>query len=383
MHSGGVNKTDTADPAQNDTIKFTPLFGSGEVKFQMTPKAVTPFAGMASFFAWLGALEFPRRAAEVMPFEYRSPNAIAPEQTLLAFISAVVVGASRFAHAGWLRHDKAFHALLGVERFPGEDAIRRFFHRFTQARIEAFWRPLWKWMLELIEAPRAGFSLDLDSTVFSREGHQQGVAKGYNPRRAGRKSHHPILAVLAEMPFVLHTWLRPGNTGAGRDVVEFLKEALKILPVGLKIRCVRADSGFFDQKLLGFLEERGLSDPASKIREGLTKRERTKMETTQSRYARRYDREFKENAVALVESGREVKEVARDLGVSQWSLKNWCKQSKAGKEQTQVGTLDGESSLQREVRRMRQEIDYLRRQRDILKKALGIVSVDVPGSALR
>jgi len=259
MHSGGVNKTDTAFAAPNDTIKFTPLFGCGEVKLQTTTKAVTPFAGMASFFVWLGALEFPKRAAEVMPFEYRSPNAIAPEQTLLAFISAVVVGASRFAHAGWLRHDKAFHALLGVERLPGEDAIRRFFHRFTQARIEAFWRPLWKWMLELMEAPRAGFSLDLDSTVFSREGHQQGAAKGYNPRRAGRKSHHPILAVLAEMPFVLHTWLRPGNTGAGRDVVEFLKEALKILPVGLKIRCVRADSGFFDQKLLGFLEERGLS----------------------------------------------------------------------------------------------------------------------------
>jgi len=259
MHSGGVTKTDTAQSAPNDTIKFTPLFGSGEVKLQTTTKAVTPFAGMASFFAWLGALEFPKRAAEVMPFEYRSPNAIAPEQTLLAFISAVVVGASRFAHAGWLKHDKAFHALLGVERFPGEDAIRRFFHRFTQARIEAFWRPLWKWMLELMEVPRAGFSLDLDSTVFSREGNQQGAARGYNPRRAGRKSHHPILAVLAEMPFVLHTWLRPGNTGAGRDVVEFLKEALKMLPVGLKIRCVRADSGFFDQKLLGFLEERGLS----------------------------------------------------------------------------------------------------------------------------
>jgi hypothetical protein len=48
-----------------------------------------------------------------------------------------------------------------------------------------------------------------------------------------------------------------------------------------------------------------------------------------------------------------------------------------------VGTLDGESSMQREMRRMRQEIDYLRRQRDILKKALSIVSVDVPGSALR
>ena len=82
--------------------------------------------------------------------------------------------------------------------------------------------------------------------MFSREGGQEGAAKGYNPRRPGRKSHHPILAVLAEMPFVLHAWLRSGNTGAGRGVVEFLKEALALLPKGMGIRCVRADSGFFD-----------------------------------------------------------------------------------------------------------------------------------------
>ncbi|MCX6975712.1 MAG: hypothetical protein NTZ94_15770 [Verrucomicrobia bacterium] len=72
--------------------------------------------------------------------------------------------------------------------------------------------------MDLIEAPYAGFSLDLDSTVFSREGNQEGVAKGYNPRRPGRKTHHPILEVLVEMTFVLHAWLRAGNTGAGRGV---------------------------------------------------------------------------------------------------------------------------------------------------------------------
>ena len=88
----------------------------------------------------------------------------------------MLVGASRFAHAGWLRHDRAFHALLGMKHFPGEDAIRRFFHRFTQGHVEVFWRSLWKWILDLIEAPNAGFSLNLDSTVFSREGNQEGVA---------------------------------------------------------------------------------------------------------------------------------------------------------------------------------------------------------------
>jgi hypothetical protein len=39
------------------------------------------------------------RVAAAMPFGYRSPNAIRPEHTLTAFLSAVLVGASRFAHA--------------------------------------------------------------------------------------------------------------------------------------------------------------------------------------------------------------------------------------------------------------------------------------------
>jgi transposase-like protein len=39
---------------------------------------------------------------------------------------------------------------------------------------------------------------------------------------------------------------------------------------------------------------------------------------------RRYDREFKHNAVALVRGGRTITEVARDLGVSKWeSIKKW------------------------------------------------------------
>jgi transposase-like protein len=42
--------------------------------------------------------------------------------------------------------------------------------------------------------------------------------------------------------------------------------------------------------------------------------------------------------------------------------------------------LASETPAQREMRRMQQEIDYLRRQRDILKKALAIVSDSNPSS---
>lgn len=238
---------------------FRPNFGSGQVHLRSTLKPVTPFGGLVSFIEFLGKIGLPEKIQASMPFQLRSHNAIPPAQTLMAFLCAVVVGASRFAHTDWLRSDKALHVMLGIARFPGTDTIRNFFARFSQAAIEAFWRPLWCWIIPMFAAPSEGFSLDLDSTVFQRSGEQEGAAKGYNPHRPGRKSHHPLLAVLAEAPCVLHGWLRCGNTSASRGVSEFLKEALALLPEGWKLRTVRADSGFFAKELLEFLEERSLA----------------------------------------------------------------------------------------------------------------------------
>ena len=235
-----------------------PLFSEAKVKITQTARPVTPFGGLASFIAFLGEIGYNAQLEKHLPWQLTSPNAIPLAHTLTAFVVGVVVGARRFAHTEMVRADRGLHALLGLQRFPGADTVRSLFHRFTQAHIEAFWRPVWRWLLGLVRCPAGGLSLDLDSTVFQRSGQQAGAARGYNPRRPGRKSHHPLLAVLAEIPLVLHGWLRSGNTGAARGAVAFLAEALSLLPAGLWVRCVRADSGFFEEALLAFLEERRL-----------------------------------------------------------------------------------------------------------------------------
>ena len=99
---------------------------------------------------------------------------------------------------------------------------------------------------------------------------------------------------------------------------------------------------------------------------------------TTNKSGRRYDREFRENAVALVNSGRTITEVARDLGVSSWSLGHWVALARSGSAQSEPGTFASESPEQRELRRLRQDNEYLRRQRDILKKAVGILSAEMP-----
>src|SRR5467141_4009027 len=107
--------------------------------------------------------------------------------------------------------------------------------------------------------PRAdGYTLDLDSTVFERYGRQEGSLKGYNPRKHGRPSHHPLLAILAEAKLVQHAWLRSGNTASARGVIAFLAETLAKLPDDFRLYALRADAGFFVTEFLVELERRTL-----------------------------------------------------------------------------------------------------------------------------
>jgi hypothetical protein len=124
--------------------------------------------------------------------------------------------------------------------------------------VQRLFEPLIEWQMQRVPVRAEGYSLNLDSTIFERYGRQEGSLKGHNPRKHGRPSHHPLLAVLSEAHFILHGWLRSGNCGSSRGVVEFLEEALALWGQRQKIRLVRADSGFFDDKLLSFLEQRCL-----------------------------------------------------------------------------------------------------------------------------
>jgi Transposase DDE domain group 1 len=239
--------------------EISAIFGGKKVELRETLRAITPFGGLTVFFEFLRKIGYAKQVKEALPFRLSSPNAIDPVETYTAFLMAVLAGARRFAHAGLLRADRALHAVVGMKRFPSDDTLRNLFKRFTQGQVYRFYSKLWAWQLGRLEARSEGWSLDLDSVVFERYGHQQGARKGHNPRKHGRPSHHPLLAVLAEAHFILHGWLRSGNCGAARGVVEFLKEGLALLGTRHRIRVVRADAGFFDDHLLTFLEERDLT----------------------------------------------------------------------------------------------------------------------------
>lgn len=96
--------------------------------------------------------------------------------------------------------------------------------------------------------------LDLDSTVKTVYGKQQGAEKGYNTTHKGKRSYHPLLAFLDSTKECLLAWLRPGDAHTSNNADEFLKQALSMLSKELNHLIVRADSGFFSEKLIQVVE---------------------------------------------------------------------------------------------------------------------------------
>jgi transposase len=81
---------------------------------------------------------------------------------------------------------------------------------------------------------------------------------------------------------------------------------------------------------------------------------------------RKFDQDFKDGAVRIVlESGRPVAEIARELDVHVGTLGNWVHKARALQ---QPGAL-GESERD-ELNRLRKEIVELRMQRDVLKRSV-------------
>lgn len=97
------------------------------------------------------------------------------------------------------------------------------------------------------------FTLELDSSVITRYGNQQGAKKGYNPAKKGRPSHHPLIAFVNDVKLVANMWLRSGDTSASNNVLGFLEDTLAKLQ-DKKVSLIRLDSGFFGDDTLNYLE---------------------------------------------------------------------------------------------------------------------------------
>ena len=103
-----------------------------------------------------------------------------------------------------------------------------------------------------------------------------------------------------------------------------------------------------------------------------------------------YETDFRQEAVnLLLSSGRPLERVAAELGISANSLRTWRDRAlgngrgaEAASPQAKGRSAAPVADAAGEIRRLQREVDYLLRQREILKKAMSILSEE-PQSGMR
>lgn len=237
--------------------KWSPLYR--RIGFGFTAHPITVWAGVILLRLYFEWIKLRKELSEALVgFAKRSNNQISAVEVMLSWFYGLALGAERFEHFSRYRRDRLLGELLGIERFGSPDTLRRLFLRFGYREVTEVSERLMRFSLTRLRPILLGHTLDLDSTVLCRYGEQEGSLKGYNPKKPGRPSHHPLVAFLAEGRRLLWAVLRSGNSGSANGCVEFLKQALTVLPAGQKIGLVRADAGFFEKRLLEYLESEEL-----------------------------------------------------------------------------------------------------------------------------
>jgi len=235
------------------------IVNDGEVEVRFAGKNLTSIGGMNLFHKFvqkLGVEEALERSIELP----RREGKYKVGRVLVSLLYALVLDLNRLSDTARLHADEVFHKLVGFDGYPHQSTFSRFLKLFTVPIAQE----IGETSVSLLGKVRNDYkdyirlTLDLDSHVETVYGNQQRAKVGYNPKKPGRKSFHPLLCFVGETRDFLWGRFRPGNRYTAQGAVGFLRECLKMLPGEIKEIFLRGDCGFFDNKFLGKAEKGGI-----------------------------------------------------------------------------------------------------------------------------
>jgi hypothetical protein len=223
-----------------------------ELSHEFTSRKISPWGGIKYFHQTYQRSGL-KEALERTTFPGGGSNrAYSAVDIVEGFMVSVVLGSRRLAHSGMLRTDEVVREIFDWKKgMASQSTFCRFFKRFDLKSNDEIFTSLMRQWWDNMHVKR--LTIDVDSTVITRYGNQEGAEIGYNPQKQGRPSHHPLIAFNAELQMVVNAWMRNGNTSSGTQMDCFIDQLLEILPAN-RIGLLRADSGFYSGAIMYELE---------------------------------------------------------------------------------------------------------------------------------
>jgi hypothetical protein len=230
-------------------------FGPKNLKISFTGKNVTHFGGIHILHLFLKRIKLKSLLSRHIYFTQRN-NHYTISEVILALVYPIALGFGRIETTHLLRHNGVFQYLTGLPSYPDPQTLRRFLLRMAPLSLPRLRRLHDKLLSSMMlkPSPPTRIIFDMDSTVLVLYGKQEMANIGYNPKKRGRPSYHPLVCFNGITKDYWHGELRPGDAHTAAGVLDFLKATFAKVPSSVKVIIIRADKGFFDHKTVEYLE---------------------------------------------------------------------------------------------------------------------------------
>jgi hypothetical protein len=227
---------------------------------EFTGKNLTRFGGAGLIRRFFQRHHIQEKIEQGVPVEGRRQCKYSVGTMLVSLLYGMFLGYPRPSQMEVLATDKVFQKIAGLVSFPVQSTISRFLDGLKVVVARQIAVLNFDLLLKFREGFRTFFSitLDLDSHVSPVYGRQQRAGRGYNPKKKGRRSYHPLFCFIGETRDYLAGLLRSGKHHTSYQAIPFLKGILKKLPAHIQKIRLRADSGFFSLDFLKFLVKRSI-----------------------------------------------------------------------------------------------------------------------------
>jgi len=225
------------------------------VIISFTGNSLTHFGGIYLLQSFFKQLRLRKQLRHYLQFNQRN-NRYTIAEEILALVYPISLGLGRIETSHLLKHNGVFQYLTGLPTYPNPTTLRRFLLRMAPLALPKLRNFHDRLLLSMILKPKPPTKVifDLDSTVLILYGKQEMARVGYNPKKWGRPSYHPLLCFNGITKDFWHGELRPGDTHTATGTVDLLKASFAKLPPSVKRVTIRADKGFYDHETIEYLE---------------------------------------------------------------------------------------------------------------------------------
>lgn len=207
---------------------------------------LSPFGGLLPLIKFLDLVDF----RQMFDFAYIAPSRepkLGHYSMMVGLLMLLFIGFNRVWHFTYLRLDAMLCGFFNLTRLPVASTFWRYVNSLGINQAQSLLQLMallrqraWR----ICDLSYYRVCLDIDTTVETVFGHQQGARKGHNTKYRGKKAYRPVLCFIEQTREYLHGKLRKGETINGKDTAAFIAKIKGYLPDCVQQVMIRADAEF-------------------------------------------------------------------------------------------------------------------------------------------